>query len=102
MGDSPHYGPCTPSPAPVDGTFIPTSWVTALTSTCRTVFALEASHFYSCYMVWLLVLLLVLWLVLAILGFVIKGLMWLAWVAIILIAVTLVVGFVAGVFTGSE
>ena len=52
-------------------------------------------------MIWL-ILLLVLWVILAIAGFVIKGLMWLAWVGIILVAVTLVVGFVAGLFTGSD
>lgn len=50
-------------------------------------------------MMWLLIFLLILWVVLAITGFVVKGLMWLAWVAIILVAITLVVGFVAGVFS---
>ena len=45
---------------------------------------------------------LILWVILAITGFVIKGLMWLAWVAMILVAITLVVGFVAGLFTGSD
>lgn len=52
-------------------------------------------------MIWL-ILLLILWVILAITGFVVKGLMWLAWVGIILVAVTLVVGFVAGLFTGSD
>lgn len=50
-------------------------------------------------MMWLLIFLLILWVVLAITGFVVKGLMWLAWVAIILVVITLVVGFVAGVFS---
>nr|AMP56166.1 hypothetical protein [uncultured bacterium] len=43
--------------------------------------------------------LLILWVLLAILGFVIKGMMWLAWVAIILVAITIVVMFVANVFS---
>ena len=51
-------------------------------------------------MIWLLMFLLVLWVVLAILGFVVKGLMWLAWVAIILVVITLIIGFVAGIFSG--
>ena len=46
--------------------------------------------------------LLVLWVVLAILGFVVKGLMWLAWVAIILVVITLIIGFVAGIFSGGK
>ena len=50
-------------------------------------------------MVWLLIFLLVLWVVLAIVGFVVKGLMWLAWVGVILVAITLVIGFVAGIFS---
>lgn len=50
-------------------------------------------------MAWLLIALLVLWVFLAILGFVIKGLMWLAWVAIILVAITIVIMFVAKVFS---
>lgn len=49
---------------------------------------------------WILIGLLVLWVILAILGIVISGLKWLLWVAIILAAITLVVGFVAGLFTG--
>ena len=51
-------------------------------------------------MIWLLMFLLVLWVILAILGFVVKGLMWLAWVAIILVVITLIIGFVAGIFSG--
>ena len=51
-------------------------------------------------MIWLLMFLLALWVVLAILGFVVKGLMWLAWVAIILVVITLIIGFVAGIFSG--
>ncbi len=54
---------------------------------------------YDVPMAWLLVALLVLWVFLAILGFVIKGLMWLAWVAIILVAITIVIMFVAKVFS---
>lgn len=49
-----------------------------------------------------LVLLLVLWIVLAIMGFVIKGLMWLAWVGIILAVITLTYGFVKGLFVGGD
>ena len=63
--------------------------------------ALPDLAFYAWKMVWL-ILLLILWVILAITGFVIKGLMWLAWVAMILVAITLVVGFVAGLFTGSD
>lgn len=48
---------------------------------------------------WILIGLLVLWVILAILGIVISGLKWLLWVAIILAAITLVVGFVAGLFS---
>ena len=40
------------------------------------------------------------WVILAIVGFVVKGLMWLAWVAIILVAITVVIGFFAGLFSG--
>ncbi len=50
-------------------------------------------------MIWLLILLIVLWVFFAIAGFLIKGLMWLAWVGIIALLITLVVGFVAGLFT---
>ncbi len=48
---------------------------------------------------WILILLLGLWLVFAVLGLVVKGLMWLTWVALILAAITLVVGYFAGLFT---
>lgn len=41
----------------------------------------------------LVVGLLVLWLVLAVIGFVVHAVVWLAWVAIILFAVTAVVGW---------
>lgn len=41
----------------------------------------------------LIVGLLILWLVLAVLGFVVKSILWLAWVAIILFVVTAVVGW---------
>ncbi len=50
-------------------------------------------------MAWLLIALLILWVALAIVGFVVKGLMWLAWVSIILVAITIVVMFVAKVFS---
>ena len=42
----------------------------------------------------LLVVLLVVWLILAILGFVIKGLVWLAIVAIVLFIATAILGFI--------
>ncbi len=48
---------------------------------------------------WVLVGLLVLWVVLAVLGLTISALKWLVWVAIILAAITLVVGFVSGMFS---
>lgn len=53
-------------------------------------------------MIWLLGFLLVLWVVLAIIGFVVKSLMWLAWVAIVLAVITLIIGFIGGIFTGSD
>lgn len=46
-----------------------------------------------------LIFLLALWVLFAILGLVIKGLMWLTWVAIILAAITLVIGFFTGLFS---
>ena len=48
---------------------------------------------------WILIGLIALWLVLAIVGLVVSGLKWLLWVAIILTAVTVVVGFVTGLFS---
>jgi len=42
----------------------------------------------------LLIVLLVIWAALSILGFVVKGLIWLAFIGLILFAVTLIVGFV--------
>ncbi|WP_354575820.1 hypothetical protein [Frigoribacterium sp. UYMn621] len=45
-------------------------------------------------MIGFIVLLLVIWLVLAVLGFVIKGLFWLAVIGIILFVVTGIVGYI--------
>ncbi|MGF3055591.1 hypothetical protein [Microbacterium sp. YY-01] len=45
-------------------------------------------------MVGFIIFLLVLWAVLSILGFVVKGLLWLAWVGIILFVVTVIFGFI--------
>jgi len=45
-------------------------------------------------MVVLLIVLLVLWAILAVIGFAIEGLLWLAVIAIILIAGTIAIGFV--------
>jgi uncharacterized membrane protein YccC len=45
-------------------------------------------------MIGFIVLLLVIWLVLAVLGFVIKGLFWLAVIGIILFVVTAIVGYI--------
>jgi hypothetical protein len=45
-------------------------------------------------MLGLIILLLVVWLVLAVLGFAVKGLFWLAIIAIILFIITAIVGFV--------
>ncbi len=45
-------------------------------------------------MIGFIVLLLVVWLVLAILGFVIKGLFWLAVIGIVLFVVTAIVGYI--------
>ncbi len=45
-------------------------------------------------MIRLLVALLILWVVLSIVGFVIKGLLWLAFIGIILFVITGVVGFI--------
>ncbi len=42
----------------------------------------------------LIIGLLVLWLVLSVIGFVVKSLLWLAWVAIVLFLVTAAVGWV--------
>lgn len=42
----------------------------------------------------LIVTLLVIWVILAVLGFVIHSILWLAWVAIILFVVTAVVGWI--------
>lgn len=42
----------------------------------------------------LVIILLVLWAVLAILGFAIKGLLWLAFVGIVLFAITAIIGWV--------
>lgn len=42
----------------------------------------------------LIVVLLLIWLALAIVGFVVKGLMWLAIIAIVLFAITAVVGWI--------
>ena len=50
---------------------------------------------------WILLGLIALWVILAILGLVVSGLKWLLWVAIILTAITLVVGFVSGLFTNN-
>jgi hypothetical protein len=45
-------------------------------------------------MIGFILLLLVIWLVLAILGFVIKGLFWLAVIGIVLFVVTAIVGYI--------
>ncbi|MGN8024995.1 hypothetical protein [Microbacterium sp. 22242] len=44
----------------------------------------------------LLIILLIVWLVLAVLGFVLKGLVWLAVLGIVLFLATLVIGLVRG------
>lgn len=46
----------------------------------------------------LIIGLLVIWLVLTVLGFVIKGLFWLAVIGIVLLLATVVYGFVKGLF----
>jgi hypothetical protein len=42
----------------------------------------------------LIIIALIIWLILAVLGFVIKGLLWLAIIGIILFVITLIVGFI--------
>jgi hypothetical protein len=50
----------------------------------------------------IIVALLVVWIVLALLGFFIKGLIWLAIIGLVLLAATVVYGFVKGLFTGGR
>lgn len=45
-------------------------------------------------MIYLLIVLLAVWLIVAILGFAIKGLIWLAFIGIVLFLATVVIGFV--------
>jgi hypothetical protein len=48
----------------------------------------------------LILALLVVWIILAVLGFVVKSLFWLAIVAVVLFLATIVYGFVKGLFKG--
>jgi len=44
----------------------------------------------------LVIILLIVWAVLAVLGFVIKGLLWLAIVALVLFVITVIIGWIRG------
>jgi hypothetical protein len=48
----------------------------------------------------LILTLLVVWIILSVLGFVIKGLFWLAIIGVVLFLATIVYGFVKGLFRG--
>ena len=50
----------------------------------------------------IIVALLLIWVVLSVLGFVIKGLFWLAIIGLVLLVATLAYGFVKGLFKGGR